>query len=360
MRLLQLESRISQIDQQKYPIPSSNDLQEDIHPSPTVIKEKSGVSVAKSLKVYPWVSLGCILVPPTGCSEKWRKKNGTKHKQIGIWLPMMSSVTLSNMVIFIYPRRENESFPDLPLQSRCEEYLPKLEVGWTTHSTWKKRLHISTIDVFLLQALWVLVPIGCGVSLQQFSDLTWRIWICCKLNIRSERHSFVCLSAMASSLTWEIIEKHIQWTILMVISFPVVKISLKEWDFQHLAASHPPQQVWKVSNSMESLGELTLNGKLLQDLYTNDSTGVICFRMNSYGVESEYSIPPQGKCFQTKSLSWTGLTALLKGMHMQILSHFKEQVGIQVLSCFFSHTKNSSWYFDVLGRSLSCIVSFAV
>ena len=97
-----------------------------------------------------------------------------------------------------------------------------------------------------------------------------RIWIFCKLNIRSERHFFVCLSAMASSLTWEIIEQHIQWTILMVISFPVVKILLKEWDFQHLAASHPPQQVWKVSNSMESLGELTLNGKLLQDLYTND------------------------------------------------------------------------------------------
>ena len=29
-------------------------------------------------------------------------------------------------------------------------------------------------------------------------------------------------------------------------------------------------------------------------------------------------------------------------------------------SCFFSHTKNSSWYFDVLGRSLSCFVSFIV
>ena len=27
-------------------------------------------------------------------------------------------------------------------------------------------------------------------------------------------------------------------------------------------------------------------------------------------------------------------------------------------SCFFSHTKNLSWYFDVLGRSLSCFVSF--
>ena len=135
-------------------------------------KQKSGVSVAKSLTVYPWVSLGCILVPPTGCSEKWRtKKNDTKDKQIVIWLPMMSSVILSNMEIFIYPRRENESFPDLPLQSRCEEYLPKMEVGWTTHSTWKKRLHISTIHDFLLQALWVPVPIGCGVSLQRLSDL---------------------------------------------------------------------------------------------------------------------------------------------------------------------------------------------
>lgn len=125
---------------------------------------------------------------------------------------------------------------------------------------------------------------------------------------------------MAWSLTWEIIEEHIQWTILMVISFPVVKISLKEWDFQHLAASHPPQQVWKVSNSMESLGELTLNGKLLQDFYESLE---ICFRMDSYGVESEYSTPPPGKCFQTKSSSWTGLTAVLKGMHMQILSHFQ-------------------------------------
>jgi len=47
------ESRISRMDQQKYPIPSSNDLQEDIHASPTAFKEKSGVSVAKSLKVYP-------------------------------------------------------------------------------------------------------------------------------------------------------------------------------------------------------------------------------------------------------------------------------------------------------------------
>ena len=227
----------------------------------------------------------------------------------------MSSVILSNTVIFIYRRRENESFPDLPLQSRCEEYLPKLEVGSITHSTWKKRLHISTI-----QALGVLIPIGCGVSLQQFSDRISRIWIFCKLNIRSERHFFVCLSAMASSLTWEIIEKPGEWIISTLISFPVVKIALKEWDFQHLAAAHPPQRVWKVSNCMESLGELTTNRKLLRDLYESLE---ICFRMDSYGVESEYSIPPPGKCCQTKSSSWTGLTAVLKGMHMQILGHFQ-------------------------------------
>ena len=41
-------SRISQIDQQKYPILLSNISQEDIHPSPTVFEETSGVSVAKS------------------------------------------------------------------------------------------------------------------------------------------------------------------------------------------------------------------------------------------------------------------------------------------------------------------------
>ena len=99
--------------------------------------------------------------------------------------------------------------------------------------------------------------------------------------------------------------KNILNELLMVISFPVVKIALKEWDFQHLAASHPPQRVWKLSNCMESLGEQNpLKGNLLQDLYTNDWN-------------------PQGKCFQTKSSSWTGLTALLKGMHMQILSHFQ-------------------------------------
>lgn len=39
---------------------------------------------------------------------------------------------------------------------------------------------------------------------------------------------------------------------------------------------------------------------------------------------------------------------------------FRAQVGTQVLSCFCTQTKNSSWYFDVLGRSLSCFVSIVV
>lgn len=122
----------------------------------------------KCIHEYP---LGVSLSHQQVAVKNEDKTNDTKRKQIVIWLPMMSSVTLANTVIFIYPRRENESFPDLPLQSRCEEYLPKLEVSSTTNSMWKTRLHISTIHDFLLQALWVPLPIGGGVSLQQFSDL---------------------------------------------------------------------------------------------------------------------------------------------------------------------------------------------
>lgn len=57
----------------------------------------------------------CIHDYPLGVSLSYQQvaaknegKNDTEDKQIVIWLPMMSSVTLSNMVIFIYRRRENE------------------------------------------------------------------------------------------------------------------------------------------------------------------------------------------------------------------------------------------------------------
>lgn len=201
------ESRISQIDQQKYPIPSSNDLQEDIHPSPTVFKEKSGVSVAKSLTVYPWLSLGCILVPPTVCSEKWRRKKTTLNtNKLSFdcqWCPQ-----------WFWQTRWSSSTDDAKMNGCRPAFAESVRrIFAKTGSGLNNAFNVENTFTYFYN------PWFSPTSTVEYRYLSGVEFHFNSFQISFNKFGyfasciFFCLSAMSSSLIWEIIEKHIGWTI---------------------------------------------------------------------------------------------------------------------------------------------------